>query len=225
MIFPVLEHGPIPDSDRCAQEQVQIIGQIQPHGLLFALSEPDLIVRQVSANISTILGLSTESVLDGSFETVLGAQLFEAFQAQLLNDAGLSATPLRVPAKGGAVEVQCIAHRQDGVLIVEFELIEGVLSLIPLDFEAHIRLPLSRIRAASDVTYLSLMAASEVRRLSGFDRVMVYRFDKDWNGEVIAEAVGPSPVSYFGMCFPAGDIPPQVRRLFLSNVIRVTGDN
>ena len=180
MIFPVLEHGPIPDSDRCAQEQVQIIGQIQPHGLLFALSEPDLIVRQVSANISTI----------------------------------------RVPAKGGAVEVQCIAHRQDGVLIVEFELIEGVLSLIPLDFEAHIRLPLSRIRAASDVTYLSLMAASEVRRLSGFDRVMVYRFDKDWNGEVIAEAVGPSPVSYFGMCFPAGDIPPQVRRLFLSNVRR-----
>ena len=224
MIFPVLEHGPIPDSDRCAQEQVQIIGQIQPHGLLFALSEPDLIVRQVSANISTILGLSTESVLDGSFETVLGAQLFEAFQAQLLNDAGLSATPLRVPAKGGAVEVQCIAHRQDGVLIVEFELIEGVLSLIPLDFEAHIRLPLSRIRAASDVTYLSLMAASEVRRLSGFDRVMVYRFDKDWNGEVIAEAVGPSPVSYFGMCFPAGDIPPQVRRLFLSNVIRAIVD-
>jgi light-regulated signal transduction histidine kinase (bacteriophytochrome)/DNA-binding NarL/FixJ family response regulator/HPt (histidine-containing phosphotransfer) domain-containing protein len=107
---------------------------------------------------------------------------------------------------------------------VEFELIEGVLSLIPLDFEAHIRLPLSRIRAASDVTYLSLMAASEVRRLSGFDRVMVYRFDKDWNGEVIAEAVGPSPVSYFGMCFPAGDIPPQVRRLFLSNVIRAIVD-
>jgi len=43
---------------------------------------------------------------------------------------------------------------------------------------------------------------------------MVYRFDKDWNGEVIAEAVGPSSVSYFGMRFPAGDIPPQVRQLF-----------
>jgi light-regulated signal transduction histidine kinase (bacteriophytochrome) len=41
--------------DQCAQEQVQLIGHIQPHGLLFALSEPDLTVRQVSSNVDSVL--------------------------------------------------------------------------------------------------------------------------------------------------------------------------
>ena len=214
----------VPGLDRCAQEQVQIIGQIQPHGLLFALSEPDLVVRQVSANISAFLGMSPESVLDRPFESVLGAQLFEAFHAQLTSDAGSSVASFHIPQRGSAVEAQCIAHRQDGVLIVELEPIEGAHSLAPLDFDAHIQLPLSRMRAASDVLELARVAASEVRRLSGFDRVMVYRFDENWNGEVIAEAVGHSPVSYFGLRFPAGDIPPQVRQLFLLNVIRAIVD-
>jgi light-regulated signal transduction histidine kinase (bacteriophytochrome) len=151
---------------------------------LFALSERDLIVQQVSGNISNILGLPPESVLGGSFEAVMGAQHFEAFQTQLLSDAGFSATPLRVPATGGAVEMQCIAHCHDGVLIVELEPLEGARSLVPLDFDAHIRTPLSRMRVASDITELSRVTACEVRRLSGFDRVMVYRFDKEWNGEV-----------------------------------------
>jgi light-regulated signal transduction histidine kinase (bacteriophytochrome)/DNA-binding response OmpR family regulator len=214
----------IPDLDMCAQEPVHIIGQIQPHGLLFALSEPDLIVRQVSANISAFLGLPPESCLDRSFETVLGAQLFEAYRAQLVSDAGPGAAVFHIPRRDGAVEMQCSAHRQDGVLIVELEPIEGAHSLSPLDFDAHIRQPLSRMRAASSILELARVAASEVRRLSGFDRVMIYRFDKDWNGEVIAEAVGPSPVSYFGLRFPAGDIPAQVRQLFLLNVMRAIVD-
>jgi light-regulated signal transduction histidine kinase (bacteriophytochrome) len=53
---------------------------------------------------------------------------------------------------------------------------------------------------------------------------MVYRFDEEWNGEVVAEAMGPSPVSYFGLRFPASDIPPQVRRLFLTNPLRAIAD-
>jgi len=215
---------PIPDLDMCAQEPVHIIGQIQPHGLLFALSEPDLIVRQVSANLSAFLGLPAESVLDHSFEIVLGAQLFEAYRAQIMSDAGLTAATFHIPRRGDAVEMQCTAHRQDGVLIVELEPTEGAHALSPLDFDAHIQQPLSRMRAASSILELARVAASEVRRLSGFDRVMVYRFDKDWNGEVIAEAVGPSPVSYFGLRFPAGDIPAQVRQLFLLNVLRAIVD-
>jgi len=128
MLIPFQEHGSTVDLDRCAQEQVQIIGHIQPHGLLFSLSEPDLIVRQVSDNLSTLLGLSPESVLDRSFEIVLGSQVFKAFQAQLLGGSGLNSTLLRVPVRDSVVEVQCVAHRQDGGLIVELEPIEGAHS-------------------------------------------------------------------------------------------------
>ena len=82
----------------------------------------------------------------------------------------------------------------------------------------------ARMETASDISELARLAASEVRTLSGFDRVMIYRFDDQWNGEVIAEAMGVSPVSYYGLHFPATDIPPQVRRLFLMNPLRTIAD-
>jgi PAS domain S-box-containing protein len=212
------------DHDRCAQEQVQIIGHIQPYGILFALSEPDLVVRQVSGNSNTLLGMPPEIILDRSLGAVLGPQQLEEFQEQVLGNAGPFSMLLRVPVSGKVLDMDCSAHRQDGVLIVELEPLQGAHSLDPLDFDAHVRTPLSRLRAATDISELSQVAASEIRRLSGFERVMIYRFDEEWNGEVIAEAVGRSPVSYFGMRFPAGDIPPQVRQLFLLNAIRAIAD-
>jgi two-component system, chemotaxis family, sensor kinase Cph1 len=218
------EHGSITDLDRCAKEQVQIIGTIQPHGQLFALSEPDLLVRQVSTNIATCLGRSPESVLDRSFEAVLGAQQFAAFRTQLLSGQERFAATVRLPVSDGVLEMECIAHRQDGVLIVELEPFQGAHSLGPLDLDGQILTPQLRMRAASDIPELSRVAASEVRRLSGFARVMIYRFEEEWNGEVIAESVDPSPVSYLGLRFPAGDIPPQVRQLFVLSAIRAIVD-
>jgi PAS domain S-box-containing protein len=107
---------------------------------------------------------------------------------------------------------------------VELELREGAYSFEPLSLNAHIRLPLSRLELASGIAELAELAASEVRRLSGFDRVMVYRFDDEWNGEVIAESTVPCPVSYLGLRFPASDIPAQARRLFLLNRVRAIVD-
>jgi light-regulated signal transduction histidine kinase (bacteriophytochrome)/CheY-like chemotaxis protein len=209
----------IPLLDRCAQEPIHIIGHIQGHGLLFALSEPDLIIRQVSANVFVLLGFSPEMLLGQPFEIVLGAQ-FERFRAQVLNEGGIGTTPLRVIVGGSPVEMNCISHRQDDVLIAELEMIQGAHSLEPLNLDAHIRIPFSRMAQASDILDLSRVAANEIRRISGFDRVMVYRFDEAWNGEVIAEVAAPSSVSYLGLRFPASDIPAQARQLFLVNPLR-----
>jgi two-component system, chemotaxis family, sensor kinase Cph1 len=215
---------PLPDHDRCAQEPVQVIGRIQSHGLLFALSQPDLVIRQVSANVSALLGMSPESVLEHSFEIILGSLQLATLQSQVLSGQPLTARLVRVPASGGVLEMECVAHRQDGVLIVELELIAGAHSLEPLDIDEHIRIPLSRMQTASGILELSRLAADEIRKLTGFDRVMIYRFDEEWNGEVVAEAMSPSPVSYHGLRFPASDIPPQVRLLFLTNPLRAIAD-
>lgn len=215
LTVPAESRRPLLRHDRCAQEQVQIIGRIQSHGLLFALSEPDLIVRQVSANISTELGIPPEDILGRSFRHVLGSPQFETFQSQLLDDHLIPVTAVRLPVRNCMLDMYCIAHRQNEVLIVELEFLEGALSLGTLNIDAHARIPLSRLEKASDTLELARLAAHEVRRLSCFDRVMIYRFDEQWNGEVIAEAMGVSNVSYFGLHFPATDIPPQVRRLFM----------
>jgi diguanylate cyclase (GGDEF)-like protein len=213
-----------PGLANCALEPIQIIGHIQPHGVLFALSEPDLIVRHVSTNVSTLLGMSPDILLGCSFETVLGAQLFETFRSQILSDEPFLAKPLCVPVIGRGIEMHAIAHRHDGVLIVELELVHGTHSLEPLELNTHIRTPVTRLEQAADVLELSRLAAEEIRRLSGFDRVMVYRFDDVWNGEVIAEAVGSSPVLYLGSRFPESDIPAQARQLFLMNPSRSIAD-
>jgi chemotaxis family two-component system sensor kinase Cph1 len=216
--------NPLPGLAKCALEPIHIIGHIQPHGLLFALSEPDLIVRHVSTNVSTLLGMSPDTLLGCSFEKVLGAQLFETFRSQILSDEPFLAKPLYVPVRGRGIEMHAIAHRHDGVLIVELELVHGTHSLEPLELNAHIRIPVTRMEQADDVLKLSRLAAEEIRRLSGFDRVMVYRFDELWNGEVIAEAVGSLPVLYLGSRFPESDIPVQARQLFLMNPSRSIAD-
>jgi len=218
------EQLPHPDHSKCEQEQVQLIGQIQPYGILFALSEPDFVVRQVSANVLARLGKSPETVIGKSFEHVLGAQQFEAFRFLVHGDRPLIVMMLKLSTNDGSIDLDCSVHRRDGMLIAEFELLEGAHSLGALDVDNHIRAPLANMERAPDIEELSRVAANEVRRLSGFDRVMVYRFDKDWNGEVLAEIKNPSADAYLGLRFPASDIPPQVRRLFLINTLRAIAD-
>jgi len=206
--------------DRCAQEQVQTIGSIQPHGVLFALSEPDFVVRHVSTNVSAFLGLSPELVLGQSFKGVLGSQQFEAFRSRV-QSAELLNTSL---VHGNALEMHISVHRQDSVLIVEFERPQGAHSLDSIDIAEHFQTLLAQMDAVSDISELARSAATGIQELSGFERVMIYRFDEEWNGEVIAEVAGSSPVSYYGLRFPAGDIPPPVRQLFLINPVRAIVD-
>ena len=218
------------DLDSCAREPIHIIGQIQSHGLLVALSEPDLIVRQVSVNVDGLLGKPPEHFLGSSLEAVLGARQYNIFRARLRADDLVPEKALRVVVGDRELEMDCVAHRYDGVLIVEFELTTGDPTYPPSELIANMQVLLARMERASDMLDYSRVAASEMHRLAGFDRVMVYRFDADWNGEVIAEAgtvAGPgetAPISYLGMSFPASDIPPQARQLFLINSVRAIAD-
>ena len=208
------------DFDRCAREAIHSIGQIQPHGVLFGVSEPDLVVRQVSTNAGALFGLPPENILGSPLITLLGISDFGTLKAKALSADVLADNPCRLRVGVDSLEFQCVAHRNDGTLIIELESLQGAHSLEPLNLNAHILQPLSRMEQAQDIQILSQLAASEIRRLSGFDRVMVYRFDEEWNGEVIAEETSPSPVSYLGLHFPASDIPAQARRLFLLNRLR-----
>ena len=67
------------------------------------------------------------------------------------------------------------------------------------------------LQQTSRVTEVAAQAARWVRDLTGFDRVMVYRFDDEWNGEVIAEAKLDSLNTFLGLHYPSTDIPAQAR--------------
>jgi light-regulated signal transduction histidine kinase (bacteriophytochrome) len=209
--------------DPCALHLVHTIGTIQPHGLLFAVTAADLIVRRVSANVETFLGMPAAHVVGRSLELVFGRAQCNAFRVRLA--AGdLWPACLRLRLGPNALEMDCTARAQDDIVVVELELVEGGASSETLSLSARLQAALLRMEQATDLVTLVELAASETRRVSGFDRVMVYRFDDSWAGEVIAEAMAPDPVAYLGLHFPASDIPPQARRLFIMNRLRTIAD-
>lgn len=207
--------------ERCAQEPIHIIGHIQPHGLLFSLSEPDLVVRQAGTNATEVLGIAPEALVGASFSVVLGADSLAAFRAELHRDGAVAAHPLRVRVGPNAIEMLCTTHRNDDVLIVELEFLEDAHAF---DVSSYVQAALLRMEEAATAQELAEFTTAEIRAITGFDRVMVYRFDKSWTGEVVAESMRPSPIAYLGLRFPASDIPAQSRQLFLRNPMRVIAD-
>ncbi len=183
-----------PDLRGCADEPIRIPGAVQPHGALLALSEPDLAVVVASANAADLLGGGRTA------DDLLGPDV--AHQLRTEDLAVLN--PLRTTVRGR--EVDLVAHRADGLLVVEVEPLEQAHRS---DAVWHRRLPvvLQRLQAAPSLDVLTDVLATEVRALTGFDRVMVYRFDPHWNGEVVAEDRREDLEPFLGLRYPASDIP------------------
>ena len=197
------------DRDVCAREPIRTPGAVQPHGALLVLDAATLAVRQRSANAPVLLG----DLLDGD---VLAPRLAERLARW--RDGGQPALTDRIAAAGGR-ELDLAAHRSGERLLVEFEPGERTETLETL--YPRIREGIERMGAAPDLPALARTAAQVVRGLTGLDRVMIYRFDADWNGEVVAEDLhGPLP-SYLTLRFPASDIPAQARELYLRNRLRL----
>ena len=190
----------------CAEEPIRIPGAVQPHGALLASAGPDLAVVVASANAGALLG-----------REVLGLPLADLLDPDRL-ETGLA---LRTALDGRTFEVQ--AHSVDGLLVTEWEPVEEASEAGPA---WHRRLPrvLQRLQAADDLAALCDTLADEVRQLTGFDRVMVYRFDADWNGEVVAERRRADLEPFLGLRYPASDIPAQARALYLRNWLRLIPD-
>ena len=79
-------------------------------------------------------------------------------------------------------------------------------------------------RRWSTIDELTAVLARDIRAVTGYDRVMVYRFDPEWNGEVIAEDRRPDLEPFLGLRYPASDIPAQARALYTTNWMRIIPD-
>ena len=197
--------------DGCAEEPIHAPGAVQAHGALLALDAADRIAV-ASANAADVLGCGAAVLLGQPLAAVLG----DAVVADVL--AADPGEPLVVSGPGGGLEV--VARRSCGLRLVE---IERAPDAEPGD-PGRLPKALRAFHGAGDRLTLLARAARTVQELTGFERVMVYRFDRDWNGEVIAEEVAPGHSSFLGLRFPAADIPPQVRALYSRSPLRLIPD-
>ncbi|HWU02901.1 MAG TPA: HWE histidine kinase domain-containing protein, partial [Novosphingobium sp.] len=110
------------------------------------------------------------------------------------------------------------AYRSGRVVVLE---IEAASDAAARDYLSVVRPMFNAVREARSVQDLCDMAARQMRLLTGFDRVKVYRFDETGAGEVVAEARADGTDSFLGLHFPASDIPRQARRLYTENLLRI----
>lgn len=212
--------------ETCASEPIHVPGRVQPHGVLLVLSEPELRIVQASANCAALLGRGHEALLGEPVEALFGpihrANLGDRPSAQAL----LERNPLKLQltVAGRLVDFDGIVHRSNGYLLLELEPSRSDAQVSFLSLYHQIQSALASLEAAQSLQQLCDATAVEIRRLTGFDRVMIYQFDSDWNGRVVSECKAARLEPYLGLQYPAGDIPQQARDLYLRNWLRLIPD-
>ncbi|WP_336708109.1 SpoIIE family protein phosphatase [Oerskovia sp. USHLN155] len=219
------------DLENCAREPIHIPGRIQPRGALLVVRESDGHVVQCSTTVREVLGRDTEDVLGAHLSEVLGADDGTRLLTHVAQHPDLAPhNPVEIRT-GTAREAatDAILHRPplpaDAEPVVVIELEPAVVR--PLSFPntyQAVRAALADLDRAGTLPALFGTAAQHVRHLTGFDRVMIYRFDADHNGEVVAEAKREDLNSFYGLHYPATDIPRQARALYEKNWIRLIDD-
>ncbi|HEY1012748.1 MAG TPA: ATP-binding protein [Herpetosiphonaceae bacterium] len=213
------------DLTNCDREPIHIPGRIQPHGVLVALSEPELRILQISANTAAYTGLPPDAYL-GQPLTALVSDDHDAYLRTTLAVEDVEQNPLylwTVRLLGAETAFDGLIHRHNGVLLLELEPVLPAAGPAP-DFYRLVRGMVGRIQQTDSLQGFFDLTAREVRGLTGFDRVMIYRFDADGHGEVVAEAAAAHLPSFLGQHYPASDIPQQARVLYLRNWLRIIPD-
>ena len=210
---------------QCETEAIHQISQIQPHGALLVLSaDSQRVVLQASENLSNFFDIPIDGVLGKPLVELLGTASVMQIE-QLICNIGKENTAI------GLISV--VLRKAHSYLQVRLFVSGGmfVLELLHNDSYQTERQQemLSLMKQAlsnsdTDICDYFGQIVTLVRMFTGFDRVMVYRFDANWDGEVIAESRVETASSYLGLHFPASDIPPQARRLYTCNLVRELAD-
>ena len=207
------------DLTSCDLEPIHQIGAIQPVGFLIATTS-DWLISRVSSNAFDFLG--------SSIQALVGTPLRDVFLPEAVHTIRNRVTMLRGP---DAVERIFAIALQNGKLLFDIAVhISGLMIIIEaepseasgkLNAGAMVRSMMSRMQGHTD---LPREAVRLVQSVTGFDRVMIYRFHADDSGEVIAERARAGLAPFLGLRYPAEDIPRQARDLLVRNIVRLLAD-
>ncbi len=218
-------YRPPVDLDNCDREPIHVPGAIQPHGVALTLDEPDLRMLQVSVNSRDVLGIDCEELLGNQLQFLLGSAQTNSFRKNLASSDLSACNPMKLSIGEGEHQVLLngIIHRYKGVLFLELEPV-GVPVDAPLRSYQMIQIALKKIERTTTPAELWRVVVEEVQSILEYDRVMVYKFDRSGNGAVIEEKVVNGKEPYFGLHYPASDIPQQARVLYSLNYTRHIAD-
>lgn len=205
----------------CDREPIHVLGTVQPFGFLIALTA-DWLVSRVSANSAAFIGLSPDDMLGKPVSALLDGEAIHTLRNRITLLRGPDSVEriFSLMLMPGGRPFDVAVHFSGQLVVIEAE----PASADEMEASSTVRAMVARLAQADGMTAFLRDGARQVRALTGFDRVMVYRFADGGDGEVVAEALRPGIDSFFGLHYPASDIPVQARALYLRNIFRVIAD-
>ncbi len=210
------------DLTNCDREPIHILGRIQSFGYLLSVSN-DWIVNHASANWLDLTDKPVEDMIGTRAELWFGPGMAQELRTRLQLLTGPDAVErlFRLDIFGNGTLFDAAVHRSGSSIVIE---LERSGSVDDRDTLGQVRSMIDRMRNSPSIEHLCDIAARQVRALTGFDRVMVYRFGADGSGSVISESLVGATDSFQGLHFPASDIPAQARAMYIRNMLRIISD-
>ena len=209
------------DINNCDREPIHVPGTIQPFGFLIAVTA-DWLVSRVSANCEKFIGLAPEQMLGKPINDIFSADAIHSLRNRITLLRGPDAVEriFSLVLIDGIKPFDIAVHFSGSLVVIEAE----PAFADEMEATSMVRSMVSRLAQTDSMAAFLRDGARQVRALTGFDRVMVYRFADGGDGEVVAEALRSGIDSFFGLHYPASDIPTQARALYLRNIFRVIAD-
>ncbi|MFV8224338.1 ATP-binding protein [Christiangramia aquimixticola] len=205
------------DLSKCEKEPIHIIGVTQPHGAVIACDK-DGNITHASENTEAVLGYNAQSLLNQKISRLIGEDLWNKYKNGISEKAVLETADLILNGK----PIIVVPHLSNDKLLLDFEQYDKKSS--NYDIQVELTTLLKKLGSAGTINELCSEAVDITRSIFGYDRVMIYKFDEEWNGQVVAEAKKENMESFLGLNYPASDIPKQARELFYKNKVRVISD-
>lgn len=205
----------------CELEPIRIPGLVQPHGVLFIIQGNTDLILQAGGDTVRLLGCKGP-VLGRTLQEIIGQPLKSILEAVGITPGREPVSIGRVKPENASIEFTVIAHEGREGTIVEMQ--PAGPTEIADRCLARVRAAADRMETVSALREACEIAAREIRKVTSYDRVMVYRFMPDATGTVVSEDCDKRLSPLLNHRFPASDIPAQARELYRQNRIRVIPD-
>lgn len=209
------------DLTTCDREPIHLLGAIQSFGFLLSVNADWTVIR-ASENTQSHIGLDPGHIIGQPAEHCLHPDVLHDIRGrlQLASAPGVVERLFGQRLTPGGKPFDVAVHQSGLETIIEFEPAENQEA----SALATLRTVFNRLERHVTQHDLCRDAARQVRALTGFGRVMIYRFDPDGSGEVVAVLARNGLPSFLGLRYPAADIPVQARALYERNILRIIVD-
>jgi len=211
----------------CDDQPIVQNESIQAFGCVLILDFSFKII-QVSRNVETLLGVRCAEILGKNLADFVTLEDYRLLNEELKGGdlRRLNGLNLRFKTKLASTSFPASFSVYANYWIMELELMDA-----PMDSAKILKTKNQILKLSLDFKQCGTpqelfdKTTVKLKTILGMDKVMIYGFDEDWHGTVLAESQEPEMDSYLGLKFPASDIPEPARRFYVLNPIRMIPDS